>query len=1556
MAHEYYADPSSPQLDDTILPSSILLTDSARLPYDFSPEELREAARALCGSTLRQEVYSLDNSQAADRPYLVTERNYTLECLQPRSPNPFGVFYVHARESIDAHYERTLFTVGGNSLPDPRIGHAFTLSVDPLGNVLQSASVAYGRRYPDPNLVPQDSAKQTATLSTCAQRTYTNTVQGDDVYRVSVVAQHFDYELLQVEPASATGFGFDEIASKILAASDGAHDIAFENLHPTGLTPNQPYRRLLKSTRTYYRPNDMGASANDANALLPLGTLQSLALAGNDYKLAFTPGLISAVYQRAGTALLPSPPAVLGSIAADGGGYIDLDGNGNWWVPSGRMFFSAAVSTPQAETVEARAHFYLPRRVVDPFGNSSSVDYDDPNDLIVVATHDAALNTTIASNDYRVLEPVMLTDANGNRRALSFDLLGIVAGTAVMGKTTANLGDSLTGLVADLTQQQIDDFFNADDPHTMAGALLGNATTRVVTDLNRFRASRAATPDDPTQWQPSYAALLMRETHTSDLTAGQQTKIQIAFGYSDGYARQIQHKIQAESASGPTMPRWVGSGWTIYNNKGMPVRKYDPFFSALAKGHWFEFGVTVGFSPIACYDPLERAVATVHANHTYEKIVFDSWQQTSWDVNDTVTQTDPSADTDVGQYIKPLAASDYLPTWYTQRSSNALGPLEQDAANEAAAHANTPNISYLDTLGRTFLSVADDGAVGKFTTRVELDIQSLERSLTDANGRQVIVHDYDMLGNPIHQASMEAAERWTLADIAGKPIRTWDARGHNFRSTYDSLRRPTGHYVLGTDPDNSDPRTTTAAELLVERTVYGEGQANDTTLNLRTRVFQHFDDAGILSIGSYDFKGNALATTRQFAQDYKGLVDWSGATPPLQAQTFTASTTYDALNRDLTQTAPDGSVLRPTYNAASLLETLSVNLQGSATATAFISNIDYDAKGQRTLIQLQNGARTKYTYDPFTLRLTNLTTTRPDAVQDLSYTYDPMGNITHIEDDAQDTVFFKNQKVEPSNYYTYDALYRLISATGREHLGQIGSGLAPAPTSYNDVPRVLLPQPGDGNAMGTYAEQYEYDAAGNFLQYTHQSSNPANPGWTRLYTYSESSLLEPVNHNNRLTRSVVSGAQPLSENYSYDRHGNMTKMPQLQQLLWDFKDRLLASQRQAVNINDADGTLHQGERTYYVHDSSGERARKVTERTNGTLMKERLYLHGYEVYREYDGSGTTVSLERQSLHVMDDKQRIALVETRTQGNDGDVPQLIRYQFGNHIGSASLELDATAQIISYEEYYPYGSTSYQAGRSAVEVGLKRYRYARMERDEESGLGYHGARYYALWIGRWISTDPLGSDGGINLYEYSKSRPTLFIDPDGMQPKRQLWLAEQSKFTITPVATRTSRGIGRLQRKALRGVGDAFGPKEKMHWGHPPDQTHGTTPAGQSPPLRPQPGGENSSMGATADKAAKADARKKGLFTRDSDDIDVGAKKGKKWNGKSKPDPTTKEMADYEKSIAKRKPPIKVPRAPEAPVKASPHEQLELPFEKPPASSAAKPPVRWSLRHDSAAPAK
>ena len=475
---------------------------------------------------------------------------------------------------------------------------------------------------------------------------------------------------------------------------------------------------------------------------------------------------------------------------------------------------------------------------------------------------------------------------------------------------------------------------------------------------------------------------------------------------------------------------------------------------------------------------------------------------------------------------------------------------------------------------------------------------------------------------------------------------------------------------------------------------------------------------------------------------------------------------------------------RPIYNEANLLNAVDVNLRGAATATPFVKNIDYDEKGQRQLIRYGNDVVTTYNYDDRTFRLIHLRTVRAidgAPLQDLHYTYDPVGNITMIRDDAQQPNYFNGQVVSPSNQYEYDALYRLISAAGREHIGQTTN---PPPETRsdlkphydaNDWTRCNLPHPNDGQAMRNYTEAYEYDGVGNILAMIHQATGGA---WTRRYGYEAT--------NNRLRTTSLPGdgddVTLLSSRYQYDRHGNMIVMPHLPLMQWDYRDQLQATSQQVVNNG---GTP---EITYYVYDAAGQRVRKVTERQapagdTPKRKQERIYLGSFEIFRAYAGDGETVTLERETLHIMDDKQRIALVETRTldtADNDPAPQQLIRYQLGNHLGSASLELDDQAQIISYEEYFPYGSTSYQAVRSQTETA-KRYRYTGKERDEESGLYYHGARYYAAWLGRWVSCDPLGLVDGCNIFSYVHNSPITASDPHGTQEKDEVDSREDIVYT-------------------------------------------------------------------------------------------------------------------------------------------------------------------------------
>jgi RHS repeat-associated protein len=233
---------------------------------------------------------------------------------------------------------------------------------------------------------------------------------------------------------------------------------------------------------------------------------------------------------------------------------------------------------------------------------------------------------------------------------------------------------------------------------------------------------------------------------------------------------------------------------------------------------------------------------------------------------------------------------------------------------------------------------------------------------------------------------------------------------------------------------------------------------------------------------------------------------------------------------------------------------------------------------------------------------------------------------------------------------------------------------------------------------------------------------------------------------------------------------------------WDFADRLRRLD------------LGGGGVAFYTYNQTGQRVRKVVERTEQNLIEERIYLGEIELYRKRrrgggeggsggggggGGGGTEAEdgllllLERETLHVHDDHRRVAMVETRTggtaAGNDAAPRQLIRYQLTDHLESATLEVDGDARLLSYEEYSPYGSTTYQARTPSLETP-KRYRFTGKERDEESGFSYHGARYLATWLGRWLAADPAGSRGGGNLYAYVGGNPVTLIDPGGTNGKR------------------------------------------------------------------------------------------------------------------------------------------------------------------------------------------
>jgi RHS repeat-associated protein len=1340
---EFWRDPNPAAMANVSAPLDCFLDPS------LSPDEAREASRAMKGKLLRSEVFARDASALEGIPYTITESSYAVRRLQPKVGAGHPVFLVHPRETRTHFLDRA---------PEKaRYAHRFVLAVDAYGNVERAAELAYGRATPDGNLGPIEREKQARAHLVVTTSLYTPVIAPPDVWRTPLPHDQRSYEVTAF-PAAAAGFHSFE-AMRDLVDDALQHGTVLDPSDVAGSAAAATLSLRLTSAQVSFYRSDMLTG-------LGYGQSDALGLIEDAVRLAIPASLIAELFVKPGRATAVEMNAFLAEggycstaqLVAQGRVPVGALPDG-WWIQSGVARLSPnAADDAAAELAFAKDHFFLPHRAVNPFGATTAISYEDSNRLLALEVVDALGNrvtagergldaggnpTILPRNDYRLLRPRLVTDPNGNETEVASDAAGQVGAIAVKGKPGKRTGDTLAGLDIDLDEAAI--AVHAADPLANAAALLGSASSVYLSDVLGFQRTRAtATP---------LAVATIGHVRTRHVNDPVPTDIQTAIVYSDGLGRAVQTKTLTDDGpliegAAPVSPRWLCSGWTVLNNKGQPVRQYEPLFT---DQHRFELAVARGVSAISLYDSASRAVAVILPDHSFQKTAFDPWTRAIWDGNDTV-DIDPATDVEVGPLVSRLPLADYLPTWQQQHSDPALGAKENAAVAAALAHKNTPTLQHIDSLGRTVLTVADNGGGELHAHRVLLDIAGNTLEVVDALDRVIERNQYDLLGRALRRQSMEAGERVQLPCIDDRSCVAWDSRAHRAHDTYDALRRPRATQVLNADPARP------GIEVTVARMVYGEsvpGAAND---NVLTRVFKCFDGTGEVTTPSYDEAGNVLRVTRRFMLDAAQVPDWD-VLAAADGDAFSAQNSYDALSRLDVATAPDGSRIRNMYGRSGAIRRIEVQLPGQGFVPV-LKAIERNARGQRIKTAHGNDVVTEATFDAKMFRVRRIRTTRPQApvvVQDLAFVYDPVGNVTAIVDGGdqsalfQNPVFFANAKITIGADYSYDALYRLITATGREHEGQIGAAWSDA----FDGARSLLAHPQDAQRMRSYVETYTYDKAGNL----HELAHAAGPqgSWTRSFAYNEPSLIDlppgvpPPAHpkSNQLSSATVGGN---TTSYAYDAHGNMLALDSARTLAWDYGDRLTFAD------------LLGGGSAFYAYDAGGERTRKTWVKSP-TLTEERFYLGAFEVWRRR-GAGGAIEVERTTLHVMDGRDRCAIIERRTAGVDAGLAELTRFQHANHLGSVALELDAKAAVISYEEFHPYGSTAYEA--VAANLGTpKRYRYTGKERDAESGLSYHSARYYAPWLTRWISCDPGGLVDGPNLYRYVAGNPVRSSDRSGRQ---------------------------------------------------------------------------------------------------------------------------------------------------------------------------------------------
>ncbi|WP_235855217.1 RHS repeat protein [Kosakonia quasisacchari] len=534
------------------------------------------------------------------------------------------------------------------------------------------------------------------------------------------------------------------------------------------------------------------------------------------------------------------------------------------------------------------------------------------------------------------------------------------------------------------------------------------------------------------------------------------------------------------------------------------------------------------------------------------------------------------------------------------------------------------------------------------------------------------------------------------------------------------------------------------AARIAERFMYAGNTEADQALNIAGVCVSHYDPAGLLSMSRVSLSGVPLSVTRQLLPD-DALADWQGADASawndlLAGETYTTTSTVDAAGNVLTTTDAKGNIQRVAFDVAGLLKGSWLTIKGE-TEQVIVKSLTYSAAGQKLREEHGNGVVTTYSYEAETQRLVGIKTERITAakvLQDLRYEYDPVGNVLVITSDAEETRFWRNQEVVPENSYAYDSLYQLVSATGREMANAVQQGSnRPDFTSF------------DNATYTNYSRTYTYDNAGNLTKIQHSAPASGN-NYTTSITVSD-----------RSNRAVISTLteKPADVEALFTAGGQQKLLLPGQNLLWTARQEL-----QKVTPVTRDGAADDNES--YRYDASSQRIVKVTSQLTGnsTQTKKVIYLPGLELR-----SSSAETLQVITVGVAG-RAQVRILHWESGQPAGIANDPIRYSYDNLTGSSALEVDGSGELISQEEYYPYGGTALFAARSQLEADYKILRYSGKEQDA-TGLYYYGYRYYQPWAGRWLSADPAGTVDGLNLFRMVQNNPVTLEDNDGLAPGRR-----------------------------------------------------------------------------------------------------------------------------------------------------------------------------------------
>ncbi len=668
------------------------------------------------------------------------------------------------------------------------------------------------------------------------------------------------------------------------------------------------------------------------------------------------------------------------------------------------------------------------------------------------------------------------------------------------------------------------------------------------------------------------------------------------------------------------------------------------------------------------------------------------------------------------------------------------GSLQSETVYEYDSKRNQTSVT--DPLGNTTSFAYDTkGNITQITdplgnkTTYTYDIRGNMLTETDSNG-STTAYAYDLMDRITTVTDAIGSITTHAYDANGNQVSVTDADGNITTFTYDVLNRITQE----TDPLGNTTSYTYGWRDKKTSVTDANGNTNTYTFDILDRIAMTTDALGGKTTYTYDAEGNVLSVT--------------------DANGNTITNVYDHINRPIQTTYPDSTTESFAYNAVGYMTS-------KTTRNGDTINYIYDSLDRLVKKSFPDGTSVSYLFNSNSnvLSVSNTNVT-------YLFTYDALNRITQVQNstlgktisysyhmnEIKDSMTNGEGEVTKYEYNGIHLLEKIIGPSGGvtsyhyDRLGRVKEKVLPngirASYSYDSIGRLKGLENKNSSVVSKF--NYTYDNSANRISMT-------TLGGTHKYAYDKNNQITQSTHTsldtetytydkvgNRLTSTSDSNWVYGTMNrlksfndtsFTYDGNGNTiikTDSKGQNSYVWDYENRL-------VQV-----TLPAGDIIKFSYDPFGNR---VSKSVNGLIV---YYLYdGEDIIAEYDSKGIMIAKYTHGKGIDEP------ISTERRGRS------YFYTFDG-LGSVSELTDSHGSVVQSYTYDSFGSILEQVGTID-----NPYTFTGREYDKESALFYFRARYYNATIGRFLSSDPVRFQGGINFYLYSNNNPVNYIDPTGLK---------------------------------------------------------------------------------------------------------------------------------------------------------------------------------------------